>query len=202
MRTLAFYISLLIACFGGKVNAQSTLPDSLRRTASYKQVVTVPGSSADELYARAREWVALTFEDVHQVVQLDDPNRHLLIGSGYTKVQSRRPNGTVKNSVSLWFRFRLETRDGRYRIEFTDLGSVRGFSYGQYASQDVGYWLGAGHATRVASTRHGVPGESLDNLLGTGDSEDRSKIKTAIDEAMNPLLSTLKQVETVVPGAW
>jgi hypothetical protein len=33
----------------------------------------IPSASAEELYVRAREWVALTFEDAHQVVQLDDP---------------------------------------------------------------------------------------------------------------------------------
>ena len=46
--------------------------------ARYAQVVPVPGASANELYAR--EWAALTFEDAHQVLQLEDTPRHLLLG--------------------------------------------------------------------------------------------------------------------------
>ncbi|QKG58339.1 DUF4468 domain-containing protein [Hymenobacter sp. BRD128] len=104
--------------------------DSLVQALRYQRVEVVAGASADELYARAREWVALTFEDTHQVLQLEDASRHLLLGSGYTQAQGRRPNGTVKSTVPLWFRFRIEARPGRYRVEFTDFGAVRGFQGG------------------------------------------------------------------------
>ena len=44
--------------------AQTTMP-ALPDTLRYQQVVAVAGTSAETLYARAREWAALTFEDVH-----------------------------------------------------------------------------------------------------------------------------------------
>ena len=182
-------------------HAQS-LPAAGPEPARYGQVVPVPGASADELYARAREWVALTFDDVHQVLQLEDAPRHLLLGSGYTRAQFRRRNGAVKNTMLLWFRFRVETREGRYRAELTDLAAVQGFGVGQYAAGDIAQWLSAGHATRAANWRHGPPGQALGAVFGFGDAEEQAQVKAAIDEAMNRLLSSLQAVETAPPVAW
>lgn len=179
-----------------------TPPPAGPEPAHYVQVVPVPGASADELYARAREWVALTFEDAHQVLQLEDAPRHLLLGSGYTQAQSRRRNGAAKSLVPLWFRFRVETREGRYRVELTDLASVQDLSAGQYAAGDIAQWLSAGHATRAANWRHGAPGQALAALLGSGEPEEQAQVKAALDEAMSRVLSGLQTVETAAAAAW
>jgi hypothetical protein len=65
----------------------------------------VAGTSAEELYLRAQEWVAQTFEDPRQVIQFADPQRHLLLGSGYTQLLFRRNNGTVKNTAPFGLAF-------------------------------------------------------------------------------------------------
>lgn len=168
--------------------------------ARYAQVVPVPGASANELYAR--EWAALTFEDAHQVLQLEDTPRHLLLGSGYTQARSRWRNGAVKNTVALWFRFRVEAREGRYRVELTDLARVQDFTAGQYAAGELAQWLSAAHATRAASARHGAPGQAPVSLLGYSDAEEQAQVKTALDEAMNRVLSDLQAIETASPAAW
>lgn len=194
-------VSLLLGlvAFGG--HAQ-TPPQASPEPARYVQVVAVPDASADDLYARAREWVALTFEDVHQVLQLEDASRHLLLGSGYTLARPRRRNGALKDPVALWFRFRVEARAGRYRVELTDLASVQGFRVGEYAAGGIAAWLSAAHATRAASARHGAPGQALASLLGYGDAEERAQVQTALDEAMNRVLSDLQAVETAPSAAW
>lgn len=195
----------LLLCLVAFCGHAQTPPAAGPEPARYVQVVPVPGASADELYARAREWAALTFEDVHQVLQLEDAPRRLLLGSGYTQVQVRRPKGAVKNTMLLWFRFRVEAREGRYRAELTDLATVRGFSGGQYAPADIAQWLGASHATRAISVRHGAPGQPLASvleLLGGGEPEERARVKAAIDEAMSRLLSGLQTVEMAPPAAW
>lgn len=177
--------------------AQPSRPDSL---VQYQQVVPVAGASADDLYARAREWVALTFEDVHQVVQLDDPQRHLLLGSGYTRVQQRRPNGKPTTGEAIWFRFRLETRAGRYRLEMTDLRTVEGFKGGQFAAQDIGFWLASGHATRLASSRHsafGLQPADLATKPGTA-----GQVTTILDQTMQQLFTSLQQIVTASPATW
>lgn len=180
----------------------STPADTATVPARYQQVVAVPGASADEVYARAREWVALSFEDVHQAVQLDDPQRRLLIGSGYTLAYSYRANSKVKNSVPLWFRFRLEARDGRCRLELTDFGSVRTFLGAQYASNDIGRWMASGLATRDASDRHSAPGQTMASLVGGNNLASQRQVKNAIDQATAALFASLKQVETTTPANW
>lgn len=194
-------VSLLL-CLGAFNSLAQTPLAVVPEPARYVQVVPVPGASADELYARAREWAALTFEDVHQVLQLEDAPRHLLLGSGYTQAQSRRFNGTIKNTVPLWFRFRVEAREGRYRVELTDLAPVQYHSAGQFAIGGIAEWLSAGHATRLASGRHGAPGQTLAALLGSGEPEEQARVKASIDEAMNRVLSGLQTVETTLPATW
>ena len=192
----AVFLLLGLLAFRGHAQAPPAGgPEPVR----YAQVVPVPGASADDLYARAREWVALTFEDAHRVLQLEDAPRHLLLGSGYTQAQSRRRNGTVKNTVPFWFRFRVETRAGRYRVELTDLAPTQSFHGGQFAAGDIAEWLSSGHATRAASARHGAPGQALP---GTGEPEEQAQVKAALDEAMNRVLSGLQAVETAPPAAW
>ena len=136
------------------------------------------------------------------MLQLEDAPRHLLLGSGYTQALPRRRNGTVKDPVPLWFRFRVEAREGRYRVELTDLANVQGFRIGEYAAGGIAAWLSAAHATRAASARHGAPGQALASLLGYGDAEEQAQIKRALDEAMTRVLSDLQAVETAPPSAW
>jgi hypothetical protein len=182
--------------------AQSPAPDSLTQVAHYQQVVLVTGASADELYARAREWVALTFEDAHQVLQLEDPQRHLLLGSGYTSLLTRRKNGTVKTTAPLWFSFRLETRAGRYRLECTDFGSPYLLSSGTTSPAYINSWLTASQATREASSRHSAPGATWNQVIRGEYPEDQLQAKQSLEEAMGKLFTTLKQVETAPATTW
>lgn len=187
MKYLLFFC-LLLGFAPQQVQAQA-IADTLFH---YQQVVPVPSATADDLYARAREWVALTFEDVHQVIQLDDPQRHLLIGSGFTRVLQRRTNGRLVAETAIWFRFRLETRAGRYRMEITDISGLDGFKGGQYAGQDIGFWLASSRATRLASSRHSLP-------LGA---KGQTSVVMSENGPLAQLLASLQQTETAGPAEW
>jgi hypothetical protein len=183
--------------------AQSAAPDSLRQVARYQQVVPVPGASAEDLYARAREWVALTFEDARQVVQLDDPQRHLLLGSGYTQLLTRRNNGTVKRTAPLWFSFRVETRAGRYRVECTDFAIPYLLTSGTTATlADLNAWVTASQATRAASQRHSAPGATWNEVIRGQYPDEKLRAKKTLEEAMGKLFTTLQQVETAPAVTW
>lgn len=97
--------------------------DSLTHRIKFAGVVAVPGVGAGELRARAREWVALTFQDAHYVTQLDDAARGVLIGRGYTTTRVDPTTKRLGNTAPLSFTFRLAFRDGRYRHQVFDLGS-------------------------------------------------------------------------------
>jgi hypothetical protein len=199
----AFFLLLCVpvALLTRPAHAQAPGPDSLGQVAHYEQVVPVLGASAEDLYARAREWVALTFEDAHQVVQLDDPQRHLLLGSGYTQLLTRRNNGTVKNVASLWFSFRVETRAGRYRVACTDFGIPHSLS-STATLADLTTWVTASQATRAASQRHSAPGATWNEVMWGEYPAEKLRAKKTLEEAVSKLFTTLQQVETAPAGTW
>jgi hypothetical protein len=96
--------------------------DSLAQRIPFRGVVAVPGVTAAELQARAREWVVLTFENARQVIQLDDSARGVLIGRGYTETLIDRTLYPNDIAIPLSFAFRLDFREGRYRYEVFELG--------------------------------------------------------------------------------
>ncbi len=201
----SFRFWLLSSCCPLAGRAQTLLPDTLR----YQQVVPVPGRSAAYLYARAREWAALTFDDAHQAVQLDDSTRHLLLGSGYTWLQARRPNGKPGPSTLLWFRFRIEARAGRYRAEFAGFGTPYNFSSAADAHvspAELNRWVRSGYATQAVSERHRPLSSGLDGIWFPNSSYPNlaleQRARASLDEAVQALLAGLNRVETAPPVAW
>ncbi len=200
MKSVLFLLlALILVSFGS--HAQSVLPDTLR----YQQVVPVPGASADELYGRVREWVALTFEDAHQVVQLEDARRHLVLGRGYSRVQVRRPNGKLGASADLWLQFRVETREGRYRIEISNLGSVRDFysaSSPAYGAYDLNRWVQSAHATQAESGRHNPLSRGFTNISIYMTPEQAVQLKAGLDESVQRLWASLYRTVTAPSATW
>jgi hypothetical protein len=200
MKHLLFVLAaLLLACL--RSYAQTPLPDTLH----YQQVIAVPGVSADELYGRVREWVALTFEDVHQVVQLEDAPRHVVIGSGYSNFQVRRPNGKPGAGDYLWFRFRVETREGRYRIEISNLGSVyqfHDFSNPGYAAYDLARWVHSAQATQALSERHQALSRGFSQISSYPTPEQATAIKAGLQQRVQELFASLRQVVTAPAATW
>lgn len=129
MKTLPFLLALALLAGAARPaaaqrkTAAPLLPtDSLSQRIPFRGVVPVPGVPAAELQARAREWVALTFEDAHQVIQFDDAARGVLIGRAYTNTWVDRVMHPNDDPEQLSFAFRLDFRDGRYRYEVFELG--------------------------------------------------------------------------------
>ena len=81
----------------------------------YRRVVMVPEASRGDLYALAREWVVTVFRDSGAVTQLDDAERAKLIVRGVW----REEVGLYR--ASHWFDATVETKDGRYRVTFTNV---------------------------------------------------------------------------------
>ena len=129
MKNLPFLLALALlagaarpAAAQNKVIVPLLPTDSLAQRIPFRGVVAVPGVPAAELQARAREWVALTFEDAHQVIKLDDAARGVLIGRGYTETWVDRVMHPTDIPQLLSFAFRLDFREGRYRYEVFELG--------------------------------------------------------------------------------
>ena len=193
--------------------------DSLTHRIKFAGVVAVPGVSAAELQARAREWVALTFQDARQVTQLDDIGRGVLIGRGYTSTWVDASAKRAGSSVPLAFTFRLEFRDGRYRYEVFDLGAPL---YPQQAeapslnaapgvasqqAHEVAAWQLGGTGTVAASSRQVLYQPDLsshprENDLAGSFGSRWPEASRVIYQTITLFLNSLRQHETTPPARW
>ena len=193
--------------------------DSLTHAPTYHGVVAVPGLSAAELQGRAREWVALTFQDAHQVTQLDDPARGVLIGRGYQQVivnLNKNNRGTIR---LVCFTFRLDFREGRYRYELRDLGTQLGVGILDGLSTDshirdtyklaLGHyqWLTAGAATLTSSQRQllmsaGATNNAYDYRADGALSKTWLPNSALINTALLELLQSLARHEQAPAAKW
>jgi hypothetical protein len=193
--------------------------DSLTNEPNYHGVVAVPGMSAAELYGRAREWVALTFQDAHQVTQLEDASRGVLIGKGYTRVIVNVNSQGRGNIRLVSFTFRFDFREGRYRYELRDLGTrtdvsvVDGTSTDSYIQDTKSLtlgeylWLTSATATLPNSSRQVLMGPGTTNnsddyrsngTLAKNWPQNSARINTALLE----LLDSLARHEKAAPAKW
>lgn len=116
--TLLFLIPLLA---GAQVIPEGTtdiwqvqFPMDSTGNITYREVIEVKDKSKDELYLSAKEWFAATFKDSKQVLEIDDKEAGVLVGSGWSNI-----DGQVID-IKLWQTIKIETKDGKYRYTVTD----------------------------------------------------------------------------------
>jgi hypothetical protein len=97
---------------------------SLSSFAQYKdtfefKVIDTVNASKQELYLRARQFVALNFKDSKSVIQMDDKDAGTIICKGVMKIYSKGFLGsTVCSYIS--FTMTINTKDNKYRCVLND----------------------------------------------------------------------------------
>jgi hypothetical protein len=66
------------ASWGQSASTLPTVDDKI----NFSAVVPVEGATKDELYARTKLWFANAFTSANDVIQLDDPERGIVLGKG------------------------------------------------------------------------------------------------------------------------
>lgn len=225
MKKLPFLLALvLIAGAARPAAAQRKLvvpllpTDSLSQRVPFRGVVPVPGVPAAELQARAREWVALTFEDARQVIQLDDAARGVLIGRASTLTWVDRALHPNDDPQLLSLAFRLDFRDGRYRYEVFELGRPSSPSGVASTTSATSYQLAqltelalGSTATVEASPRQRLlapdpdlrPSRSRNrNNPASFYGQERADFTETVQRTVAQLLEGLQQREAAGPGKW
>jgi hypothetical protein len=82
----------------------------------YEEVVPAEGVSAEDLYSRARAWMAKSYRSSNAVIQMDDKDNKKMIGKGVFDVR-----GYVGVKLSVRHTITFESREGRYKIRIDDL---------------------------------------------------------------------------------
>ncbi|MDP2359137.1 MAG: DUF4468 domain-containing protein [bacterium] len=80
----------------------------------YQEVIEIDTLSQNELYARAKSWIANAYRSANDVIQLDDPEKGIIIAKGFTK------NYWNTNDLDIYHTLTIEIKEGRYRYTFSD----------------------------------------------------------------------------------
>lgn len=111
--TLAIVFSVfLISCT--TLNTNKIQPGS----AQYSQVVLVPGTNKDELYERARQFVANNFRKVSAVIQYESKESGRIVGKGV--LSAPLDQGITVQYIAWRVPFTIDVKDNRARIQMSN----------------------------------------------------------------------------------
>jgi hypothetical protein len=93
---------------------------------AYSGVIRIENVSKDELYQRARAWMADAFKNSKEVLQVQDKETGELIGNGIVESYIPYNNIAGKGDVGAWSSFKISiwVKDGRYKYEITDINNT------------------------------------------------------------------------------
>lgn len=88
------------------------------RKVSYTAVIDMPGTKKEDLQSRFRKWVATTYPNAKDLIQLDDKeNGEMVCQVSYEK-------GWVfmmeVSTITIRYAIKMSFKDGKYRYAFTD----------------------------------------------------------------------------------
>lgn len=94
-----------------------TLPLNEAGEIEYSEVVQVSDVAANELFVRAKEWIALTFNSANHVIQMDDKEAGKLIGKGRSEIFTSHPysENRIVSYGHIDYTIEIQTKEGRYK---------------------------------------------------------------------------------------
>lgn len=94
----------------------------------YDSVFQVPDATKEELFIRAKNWLAIAFKDSKEVDQFSDPKVGIVSGKGSFKTCGI-PNGFGGHMGFSYvtFHISIQVKEGRYKVAF-DMFSQKNFS--------------------------------------------------------------------------
>lgn len=88
---------------------------------TFSQVILAEKLDKASLYATLREWVATTYIDSKEVIQMDDKDAGIIICLGVEKFKT--PRGLVYQAFDgiIKYTLKLQAKDGRCKVELSNL---------------------------------------------------------------------------------
>lgn len=81
-------------------------------------VVEVDSATAEELYTRAKYYIAESYGS-SEVIDMDDANNSTLIAKAYKEADIY--NGMAESKLRIWYTFKLECKDKKYRLSIYNI---------------------------------------------------------------------------------
>lgn len=84
----------------------------------YTDLVKVDSTlTSNELFTRAREWIAVTFKSANSVIQMEDKGSGIIIGKGNISI----PKTSLQVGSIVSFTIKIQVKNGRYKYWVNDL---------------------------------------------------------------------------------
>jgi len=80
---------------------------------SYKEVFKVDSIDANQIFNKAKEWIALNYNSANDVIQLEDKDNHKLICKGNFKINYMFMPRLINHTLI------IEAKTNKYRITYT-----------------------------------------------------------------------------------
>lgn len=161
-------IVLLLFCNSSFAQNQWGLPiDSTTHLITYTEIIPVSGTQ-DELYSKAREWFASTYNSAQNVIQMD--SKEDIIGKALMQVYYKGfPYGYIHYTISIYF------KDGKYKYVVSNF-----YHEDEYNNAIPDYGLCEG----MMNEKKKHDAKVCDVLLSTLDANTRDLI-SSLKESMN-----------------
>lgn len=125
MKKISLFLLFVVAttlCFAqkNKLPEEPALPiDENTKLVTYKDVVKEPGTP-QELYDRAMVWVKNFYKNTAEVIKSSDRDKAVIEMRSSVRIYGKQKDGTPHFRNIVYYNFKLECRDGRYRYTITD----------------------------------------------------------------------------------
>ena len=115
---ILLFILLLLPIFSFAQKETPNLPiDSTTHLITYTDVVTVSGNK-DQLYSRAREWFAKTYNSSQKVIQMDDTSK--IVGKALIQMYARNFIGVQGESGFMNYTITIAFKNGKFKYTISD----------------------------------------------------------------------------------
>lgn len=111
-------------------------PMPVKETPPIETVIEMPNSSKDQIYAGAKSWIAENFRSAKAVIQDDDKEAGRVIGNGRTKYPCSGFSCFGRADWTLGFTMRVDIKEQKMKITFTNLGLSFPSTHGVPAMND------------------------------------------------------------------
>ena len=116
MKRLLIIILMLASV---SLNAQNWPIDPTTKEINFTSVVTIDSAAKNDLFVRANEWFAKTFNDSKEVIQMSDKESGKIVGKGIFKVYFH--SFGTKDAGYVHYTISIMVKDGRYKYSLNDL---------------------------------------------------------------------------------
>ena len=97
-----------------------TLPlDTESNKIIYTDVILFDSFSKNDIYFSANEWFVNTFNSAESVIQMNDKEKGIIIGKGYSDVYSKTSLSIIQSK--LYYTIKIEIKENKYKFSIYDI---------------------------------------------------------------------------------